>query len=338
MFVCLLWLDWGLRRYAALTNENERLTSEILHKQAQLENINARIADAEESLSRDRWRDEGVRLESQIGRLQSQLDELREESRQAKMDPAEMRDRLYSKVKADNEKLLNTTRMLKALEEENDSKRAAIADLDTDLEERKGESGDSHKFEVLYQRDQDITKFINEFPGNREKALADKKRAQDTISALLEHISTELDRQHNMPSSEQVDAMRKDAVAKGTELENAQTTHERLQGELLRRKAELEKISVLDLKIQTELKSLTEKMDTMKSEMVTFANIDELKHRAEAVAASLEDRRSEYLGRRDMVRQQVNQVASAYERSKARLETSETSKGLEALEGGYLLT
>ncbi len=39
-----------------------------------------------------------------------------------------------------------------------------------DLEERKDESGDSQKYEKLYQRDREMTEFIESFPTTKIKA------------------------------------------------------------------------------------------------------------------------------------------------------------------------
>ena len=49
-----------------LSEENARLSAEISQQQAQLESINARVAEAEAELSRDRYREEGQRLEAQV--------------------------------------------------------------------------------------------------------------------------------------------------------------------------------------------------------------------------------------------------------------------------------
>lgn len=79
--------------------------------------------------------------------------------------------------------------------------------------------------------------------------------------------------------------------------------------ELIKRQQELEKIATLDQKITMELKTLTERMDTMKTEMVTYANIDELKVSHERIVAMLEQKRVTYMRRFDMVRLQVNALS-----------------------------
>ena len=74
-----------------------------------------------------------------------------------------------------------------------------LQDLAQDMEERKGQAGNTKKYEVLYKRDKEMTEFIDAFDSTRTAALNGQKHAQDQIVALLEHISKGLERQHNMP-------------------------------------------------------------------------------------------------------------------------------------------
>jgi len=52
---------------------------------------------------------------------------------------------------------------------------------------------------VLYQRDKEMTEFIDAFDETKAHAVADQKHTQQQIVALLEHISKGLERQHNLP-------------------------------------------------------------------------------------------------------------------------------------------
>ena len=61
------------------------------------------------------------------------------------------------------------------------------------------------------------------------QAFEEKARLQNTIVALLEHISGELERQNNLPSADAVRGLEEDTAAKGTELEHAQNTQQQLQ-------------------------------------------------------------------------------------------------------------
>jgi phage regulator Rha-like protein len=64
-----------------------------------------------------------------------------------------------------------------------------------EIEERRGEAGDSSKYEMLFKRDQEMTEFIDRFNEMRDRESAERKRMQDTIVGLLEHISESMDRE-----------------------------------------------------------------------------------------------------------------------------------------------
>ena len=58
---------------------------------------------------------------------------------------------------------------------------------------------------MLQKRDAEMSEYISRFPAMREAVTADQRQAQDTIVALMTHISSGLEAQHNLPAREQVD-------------------------------------------------------------------------------------------------------------------------------------
>ena len=56
-------------------------------------------------------------------RLRNQQADLQEEVRNAKVDPAEMRERLFKKSKEDNDKLTRLQAQLKTIEADNEQQR-----------------------------------------------------------------------------------------------------------------------------------------------------------------------------------------------------------------------
>ena len=57
---------------------------------------------------------------------------------------------------------------------------------------RAGESGEKDKYEKLHQRDEEMTQFIAEFEATRAAEVAEQQSTQETVVALLEHISSGL--------------------------------------------------------------------------------------------------------------------------------------------------
>ena len=96
----------------------------------------------------------------------------------------------------------------------------SLADLDTDIEERKGESGDSQKYEMLFQRDQEMTSFIDSFEKRKQDEMSEQSKTQETIVALLEHISRGLQREGSMPSKNKLKEMQVDLSFKEKQATN----------------------------------------------------------------------------------------------------------------------
>ena len=318
--------------YGRLLEENRDLTEQIRGKQAELERMNFDIDEVEQQLRRDPYRDEYARLEKMLGRVERERGELEEEAAQTSLDPAEARERLLAKAREDNQRLMDMAERLEGMQDAIARKRQTLQDLEQDMEERKGEAGDTKKYEVLYKRDKEMTEFIDNFDATRTRAAQEQSHAQDQIVALLEHISKGLERQHNMPSKQRVSAMKDDLSFRTRVMESAQTTHQRLLQELGKRNSELEKIDTLDSKISVELKSLNEKIRSMNEQMPELSDIESLRAKADHAKAVLTATKARYLRRRDLIRQQVRQLSASYERKKSLLADDSTAKTLESLE------
>ena len=125
-----------------------------------------------------------------------------------------------------------------------------------------------------------MTQFIAEFEATRAAEVAEQQSTQDTVVALLEHISSGLAAEQDMPTQQRLREMKDEATFKEKQLESSQQTMQRLQNERKQRLAEMEKIRNLDEKIQLELLSLSQKMEMMQGEMCEFEDIDGLSRRA----------------------------------------------------------
>ena len=82
------------------------------------------------------------------------------EASASQLDPAAAREKLLEKVKEDKAKMGDYDRRIKDQTQENERLRKMSSELSHDLEERKGDNSDSQKYEVLFQRDQEMTAFI----------------------------------------------------------------------------------------------------------------------------------------------------------------------------------
>ena len=107
------------------------------------------------------------------------------------------------------------------------------------LQQRKSDEGTHQKYEVLFQRDQEMTQFIENYAETEAKGLQEQKETQQVIVQLLEAMSKDLGRQNSMPSVAQVSEMQSDLTFKERQLKASQTTQERLEAELTKRKVRI---------------------------------------------------------------------------------------------------
>ena len=84
-----------------------------------------------------------------------------------------------------------------------------------------------------------MTQFIENYAETEAKGLQEQKETQQVIVQLLEAMSKDLGRQNNMPSVAQVSEMQSDLTFKERQLKASQTTQERLEAELTKRKVRI---------------------------------------------------------------------------------------------------
>jgi len=267
-----------------------------------------------------------------VQRLEKEEHSLMEDLQIADLPPAEAQKKLLDKVKKMNSQTAELDNVARDLKGSIQAQKKQLQELTNELAERKGESGEKDKYEKLHQRDEEMTQFIAEFELTRSSTISDQQTTQDTIVALLEHISSSLAAEQDMPTQQRLKEMKEEATFKEKQLESSQQTMQRLQNERKQRLAEMEKIKNLDEKIQIELASLTNKIESMQAEMVEFDDIDGLSRRASQTVEYLNRLLKQYHSRRESVKQQVAQLTSKYEGMKKELQASETWKKLQALE------
>jgi hypothetical protein len=70
------------------------------------------------------------------------------------------------------------------------------------------------KYEILHQKDQEISEFMNSFEETKTKELGEIETLEGEIFLLLEQMSKHLRRQQNLPSLEENKKMGEDLDSK----------------------------------------------------------------------------------------------------------------------------
>ena len=319
--------------YKRLQAESATLGREVEKKQGELEAVNAQVAAAEEALRRDRVRDEYAVAEKRLAALTAEVASLTEELSTSQLDPAAAREKLLARVKTDNARMQAVEKLLRSEEEGLAAKRQALQDLEKEIEERRGEAGDSAKYEALFKRDAEMTEFIDRFDEAREREAGAQRRTQDTILALLEHISEGLLREASLPTREAAEDAREDLADKQRELAASEQTAESLREQLRLRQLELEKIHALEGAIGGELKSLGARMAAMEAERPKHLDLEGLRRAAEAARGVLRGAAEAHAARREELRPRASAAARELEEQRRALAAIPQAGALEAAEG-----
>lgn len=327
-----------LQRYKELLEEHHQTEVEIEARSQELEMLMHAIHQKEAELSSDRYRDEYEQLEKQARSLQKERDNIQEDARTALMDPQEASALLLAKVKDTKAKIETVEKVVQSAEEENQELRKTLSEMQNELEERvsgAGKDDPAQKYELLFQRDKEVTAFLESFPANKEEELRAHRQTQLMIVKLLEHISSGMAKEDKLlptANASNLEEMRRDLTFKERQLESSVTTKQRLSMELSKRQAELDKVNTLDTKISLELSSLLQKMDTMTSDMGEFGKIDSLKETHQQTKQYLQRMKQQYIRRRDAIKQQVNALNLQLENLKQTTSNHDTAKNLDSLE------
>jgi len=133
-------------------------------------------------------------------------------------------------------------------------------------------------------------------------------------------------------SEDKFNEMRSDLDFKQMQMDNSISTSSRLEGELQRRKVELEKINTLDEKIGLELKQLNEKMESMTSELETFKDLKALRENSEQRERNLIKAKKDSEAKSVTMKQEHTKLKKRYDEIKTTLGADEVAIALDELE------
>jgi len=270
-------------------------------------------------------------MENQLGKLSRLLKSLNEEDEISRLEPAEMQKRMLAKVKADNKQSGEMDEIIKSLKADKTRANQTLEELAQDLSDRNN-GKEKNKYEKLYQRDREMTEFIDGFEEEKKNIVGDQDMTQQNIVGLLEHISLGLEHEGSMPTRDQLKKMTDEASFKERQLGTSQATMERLRSEHKQKLIEIQKIETLDDKISNELKSLHQKMTSMRGEVTVFEDIDSMHQEASECKTYLEKQLDSYTRRAKTTKEQVKALHVQYEGLKKKLEGNDTHTRLDGLE------
>uniref|UniRef100_A0A8D0D902 Intraflagellar transport 74 n=1 Tax=Sander lucioperca TaxID=283035 RepID=A0A8D0D902_SANLU len=258
-----------------------------------------------QELAHSHIKQEVVRLHETLSALEAKRDTMEAEHKSLG-SPQEEREQLFKQVSFTT-KIRDRTQKIKE----------EIQQLEQDSEEAQGNTG-----------------YLESFEETRAQALDKMTQSQENIVSLLEHCSRNMLRLHQVDTvtASELRNMQEVLVSKETEVVQSESTARGLTTESQRLQQDLEKVQQLEGKITGELSTLKERVATMQSELVTYQDLDTLRHTAEEKKRRLQEDRVSLTQRRDSLRQLLEEMNQKYDALKTKLKHNETHAQLANLE------
>lgn len=321
------------REYEELREESGRISADLSEAREDLDQVTSRLNAVEGRLRSDVLRARYQQLSSIRKDLHEKLRVMEREVQQGSMSIPEQREHLLSKVKNDNTEIVATEKENSDMKLEMEKLKSQIREVTADAQERKDESSDQQKYEILFTKDQEMTQFIDGFPESKADEERKLKEKQDHILRLLENISRTMGLPQDISPESHLRDMEDELEFKSRQLQNSETTQNRLEGELAKRESELEKIDSLDVKISMELQQVEEKADQYKNEIeVKFDKVEQMQQEGESHQRRLEVQKKTLESRVSSLKQQVGLLKLRYDVKRQQLTDDEVAANLDAQE------
>uniref|UniRef100_A0A8C7CCK7 Intraflagellar transport 74 n=1 Tax=Oncorhynchus kisutch TaxID=8019 RepID=A0A8C7CCK7_ONCKI len=300
-------------QYAAMKASNDELLQELDGRQEELDTLITRKETFEAELYHSQVKQEAVLLHEKLQELELKRDAMVAEDK-SMGSPQEERDRLFKQVKEDNQETASMERQLTEMREKMSLINEEIRQLDNNMEEHQG--------------------FLDSFDETKATEVEKNRQTQAIIVALLEHSSRNMNRMRQISSvtASELKSMQEDLSFKETEMHKSQNTAKGLSSENHRLTLDLQKVEQLESKINTELTSLKDRIETMTQELETYSNLDNLKAAGEDKKKRLQEDRVSLAQRRDGFHKVMQKMNEVYEALKTQLQDNETHAQLTNLE------
>uniref|UniRef100_A0AAZ3S9U2 Uncharacterized protein n=1 Tax=Oncorhynchus tshawytscha TaxID=74940 RepID=A0AAZ3S9U2_ONCTS len=300
-------------QYAAMKASNDELLQELDGRQEELDTLITRKETFEAELYHSQVKREAVLLHEKLQELELKRDAMVAEDK-SMGSPQEERDRLFKQVKEDNQETASMERQLTEMREKMSLINEEIRQLDNNMEEHQG--------------------FLDSFDETKATEVEKNRQTQAIIVALLEHSSRNMNRMRQISSvtASELKSMQEDLSFKETEMHKSQNTAKGLSSENHRLTLDLQKVEQLESKINTELTSLKDRIETMTQELETYSNLDNLKAAGEDKKKRLQEDRVSLAQRRDGFHKVMQKMNEVYEALKTQLQDNETHAQLTNLE------
>jgi hypothetical protein len=190
------------------------------------------------------------------------------------------------------------------------------------------EEDEGDQREVLLKRQSEIDSFLEKYESTRQGLEAEQIHCREMVVALLENMSSEAEGALISAGQGNDDLKMFRDRSRATN----QSTVEGLKAELKQRQKELELVKSSEPKILAETETLRENIEFMQREIESFRDVNSLPEAFAVLKNELQEKRTSYIRRRDMMKQEANIVAEENESVRKSLSVNDVHKDLEETE------
>ena len=318
--------------YNRLKEENYLLEEEITHRKQSLEGVNQRLNMADARLRTDVMKQKANHLRDQRLNLLRRKEDLEVQTNEDNLSFPEARERLLARAKADGQVIKETESRIKEVEKAISNYKKQITDLESDLKSS-NDNSNKEKYELFYQKDKEMTEFIDSFEQTRKSEMEMIKQAEDNITALLERIAKLTDRRENLPSQDQVKEWESEYHFKVDKTGDSAVTLERLKAQLAERQNDLEKTKELHVRIPQQLNKINEEITRKMNELASkYNNVDKMKDEYQELIKKLQKKKDSLYCKKDTFVTMMRNLGLKLDTKKQQMEDNKIAKELKDYE------
>ena len=275
------------KSYSHLQEKNATYARNIYRCDLEIKDLHFHIQNCEEELRMNSAKHKAIYLYEQIGHVKHQMQKIREEEAEWRLSPDEMREKLLRQVKQDNLDISRIELSTRESKQAVNQLEGELKNLTVVLGPRTSSLEKSSGVEDIKSKDEELRKFVDNFPSIRAQYDGQLKGSREMITQLLEAISSQIiAAQRGLPSQKKFQEIGNELKFKEKQMINSISTQTRLEKELSLRKNELLKMNTLQSKIDAEMSVLSEKINGMTIEIPEFLDIRNMKRNASVLEKS----------------------------------------------------
>ena len=318
--------------YSQLKMENKALEDEISQKKQLLEGVNQRLNMADARLRTDVMKQKANHLREQRQNLLRRKEDLEVQTNEDNLSFPEARERLLARAKADGQIIKETETRIKDVEKAIANYKKQIQDLDSELKSS-SDTSNVQKYELFYEKDKEMTSFIDGFEATKKSEMEMIKTSEDNITTLLEKIAKLNDRRENLPNQSQVKEWESEYHFKVDKTGDSAVTLERLKAQLAERQLDLEKTKELHIRIPQQLTKMNEEIARKEKELATkYNNVQGMREEAQAMIKKLSATKESLVQKKESFVHQIKALSIKFDTKKQQMEDNKISKELKDLE------